>query len=328
MGRSDRGDDGNGDGMHLVVSPYHLTSRELPAMAALLLGERVFTLVPAPASPFDPASVRSAALSPHYRRFVESWRWCEELWREGVLNAELRGSGPIGDVMESCAVIDRHANYAELRTLMRPALFDSEHEYLSAVAIDLLRAGPDPGISIPIAAGLDRFASRHRLVVARPEPVSLVQRLESRASDRRAGIAIPVLTQADAETLLMAREELEAELSDLRSAIASALSGDSSPLLPTAEAYTRAFSTARDQLVHPRDRDSTRTVDAFVSIWFAEHDCDAALRASVDAARSLPGARRVAERASKRDAALPVLREPRAGERVISMYVRPMARRR
>lgn len=323
--------------MNLVVSPYHLTSRELPALAALLLAERVFTLVPAPASPFDEESVQSAAMSPHYRRFMESWRWCEELWREGVLNASFAGSAPVGDVMESCAIIDRHENYADLRMLMRPTLFDSEHEYLTALSIDLLRAGPDPGISIPIAAGLDRFAARHRLIVARPEPVSLVQRLESHAAERKLAVAIPVLSQADAETLLMAREELETELAELRGAIAQALSGDASLLMASAEAYTRAFATARDELVRPRDRDSARTVDAFVSIWFSEHACDAALRASVDAARSLPGASKSgpssrvgpgAGRSGKRDAALPVLREPMAGERVISMFVRPMARKR
>lgn len=323
--------------MNLVVSPYHLTSRELPALAALLLAERVFTLVPAPASPFDEESVQSAAMSPHYRRFMESWRWCEELWREGVLNASCAGSAPVGDVMESCTIIDRHENYADLRMLMRPTLFDSEREYLTAVSIDLLRAGPDPGISIPIAAGLDRFAARHRLIVARPEPVSLVQRLESHAAERKLAVAIPVLSQADAETLLMAREELETELAELRGAIAQALSGDASVLRASAEAYTRAFATAREELVRPRDRDSARTVDAFVSIWFSEHACDAALRASVDAARSLSGesksgpSSRVgpgAGRSGKRDATLPVLREPMAGERVISMFVRPMARKR
>lgn len=327
--------------MNLVVSPYHLTSRELPALAALLLAERVFTLVPAPASPFDEVSVQSAAMSPHYRRFMESWRWCEELWREGVLNASFAGSAPVGDVMESCAIIDRHERYADLRMLMRPTLFDSEHEYLTAISIDLLRAGPDPGISIPIAAGLDRFAARHRLIVARPEPASLVQRLEARAAERKLAIAIPVLSQADAETLLMAREELETELGELRVAIARALSGDASLLMASAEAYTRAFATARDELVRPRDRDSARTVDAFVSIWFGEHACDAALRASVDAARSLSGASGSAvprgarhgagggdERRGGKDATLPVLREPLAGERVISMFVRPMARRR
>lgn len=323
--------------MNLVVSPYHLTSRELPSMAALLLAERVFTLVPAPASPFDQESVQAAAESPHYRRFMESWRWCEELWREGVLNATFAGSAPVGDVMESCAIIDRHESYTDLRTLMRPTLFDSEHEYLTALSIDLLRAGPDPGISIPIAAGLDRFAARHRLIVARPEPVSLVQRLESRTAQRKLAIAIPVLSQADAQTVLMAREELETELAELRGAIALALSGDSSQLMPTAEEYTRAFATARDELVRPRDRDAERTIDAFVSIWFSEHACDAALRASVDAARSLTtagkagrlgGDERGVGSGKKRGATLPVLREPMAGERVISMFVRSMARRR
>lgn len=323
--------------MNLVVSPYHLTSRELPSMAALLLAERVFTLVPAPASPFDEESVQSAAMSPHYRRFMESWRWCEELWREGVLNASFAGSAPVGDVMESCAIIDRHESYADLRTLMRPTLFDSEHEYLTALSIDLLRAGPDPGISIPIAAGLDRFAARHRLIVARPEPVSLVQRLESRTAERKLAIAIPVLSQADAETVLLAREELETELAELRGAISLALSGDASQLMPTAEAYTRAFAIARDELVRPRDRDAARTIDAFVSIWFSEHACDAALRASVDAARSLTTAGKTGRvsgdgrgvgSGQKRDATLPVLREPMAEERVISMFVRAMARKR
>lgn len=325
--------------MNLIVSPYHLTTRELPAIASLLLGERVFTFVPAPASPFDPGSVHSAASSVHYRRFMESWRWCEVLWREGVLNADVAGHGPVEDVMESCSIIDRHDRYADLRALMRPTLFDSEHEYLTAVAADLLRAGPDPGISIPIAAGLDRYAARHRLVVARPEPVSLVQRLEARSAERRAAFAIPVLTRAGAEAILAARDELAGELADLRAALAGALAGDSSQLMPAAESYTRAFATAREELLRPRDADADRTVEAFVTIWFAEHPCDAALRASVDAARSIKAApaRRTPQRdgvraasdAARMDRAtsLPVLREPAAGERVVSMFVRPMARK-
>ena len=33
--------------MRIVISPYHLTTREAPAMAALLLADEVATLLPA-----------------------------------------------------------------------------------------------------------------------------------------------------------------------------------------------------------------------------------------------------------------------------------------
>ena len=76
--------------MHVAVSPYHLTTREPPAMAALLLAGAVITMVPAPPSArrgltVDRDAARGAAgEAPGYADLLESWRWAAELFRERV----------------------------------------------------------------------------------------------------------------------------------------------------------------------------------------------------------------------------------------------------
>lgn len=74
--------------MNVVVSPYHLTTREAPAMASLLLAERVVTLLPASLeSDSVHAAKRAAERSPWYTRFMETWGWTAPLWDEGVISS-------------------------------------------------------------------------------------------------------------------------------------------------------------------------------------------------------------------------------------------------
>jgi hypothetical protein len=58
--------------MLVAVSPYHLTTREPAAIAALLLADRVVTLLPGP----DRRGAELAAERlPHYLDFVLTWEW-------------------------------------------------------------------------------------------------------------------------------------------------------------------------------------------------------------------------------------------------------------
>lgn len=191
--------------MRAVVSPYHLTTREPPAMTALLLASSVVTLLPAPAGGRE-AALAEAEHSPVYMDFVKSWRWSEALWRAGVVAATENGDGgPGADVAEAWRMIQEDPGCAAARALMRRDLYDSEGEYLRAMAIDVLRAGPNPAVSAPVALGLDRYAARHGMKVMRPDPASVVQRAEAGFSGPALTVALPVLLEAEGATILRAR---------------------------------------------------------------------------------------------------------------------------
>src|SRR5262249_36163747 len=73
--------------LDLAVSPYHLCTREVPAMAALTFGSSVVTLLPKPSGGSSREAVREAAQrAPHYLRLMESWRWSGPAWEAGVIS--------------------------------------------------------------------------------------------------------------------------------------------------------------------------------------------------------------------------------------------------
>lgn len=269
-----------------VVSPYHLTTREAPAMAALLLCDRVVTMAPAPAGNDGRLQAeRLAGRAPRYARLVESWSWSVPLWNAGVLCAEVEGLSVGEAVQEAHGEIMARAEYAEIRPLL--AEFPDEQSYLQALAHDLLRGGPDPALTIPMAAGLDRFAGRHEMVVVRGHPVSLAQRHEERLWQSLATVALSVLIEGRAERLLEAREKLEPELIALRDALAETGAGSrEADVRGAATAYRRAFDRAAANLGEP-DPDEVRVVIGEVSVRMVEMPGDAALLASARAVASL-----------------------------------------
>ena len=194
--------------MLVALSPYHLTTREPVAMAALLLAERVVTLLPRPDRGRDEAE-RTAERVPRYLDLMLSWRWSQALWEAGVICSSLDGNEASGDVREAHAQIVAEDRFSRLRGLMRPELLETEERYLDAVAADLLKGGPDPAITVPLAAGIDRFAMRHGAAVARSTPSSIAQKAEAVLGHRVFAFVIPTLLQASAERMLEAREELE-----------------------------------------------------------------------------------------------------------------------
>jgi len=275
--------------MLVALSPYHLTTREPVAMAALLLAERVVTLLPRTGQGREGAEEAAERL-PRYLDLMLSWRWSQPLWEAGVICSSLDGSEAAADVREAHARIVGEERFSRLRGLMRPELLDTEERYLDAVAADLLKGGPDPAITVPLAAGIDQFAMRHGAAVARSSPFSIAQKAEATLGDRAFAFVIPVLLQASAERMLEAREELESELASLRDAIneevmsrpARRVRGGSERLAEAVAAYSDAFERKRESLTEA-DEDGIRVIEGAVSVTGLMLPADAVLTSSLAA---------------------------------------------
>jgi hypothetical protein len=313
--------------MLVAISPYHLTTREAPAMAALLLAERVLTIVPAPEGP-PPSALAAGARIPAYASFMSSWAWSIPLWKAGVITSELHGSNAVQDMHAVSGMVDRDEQLAPLRRFMHSELYEDERAYLSAIAADVLKGGPDPGINVPVAAGLDRFAARHDLFVARAQPTSVVQVAEARLGETLGSVALPILLQADADRLLHAREVLAGPIDALWTAYASiADQGGSDSLREAAAFYTDAFRARFDDLAADCADDQVRMVEGTVIISAMRMPADVVLRSSLAAVAGMERAPRRAEPGS-----LPALYNPDAGRSFISLFIKPLgaspARRR
>ncbi len=181
-----------------------------------------------------------------------------------------------------------------LRALAQHELFDSVETFLDLVSRDILRAGPNPGVSIPVSHGLDEFAFAQGMVVIRPEPASLVQRLESRRARRIGAVSLPIVQQGDGRCIMEARDALREPLDTLRDAIDDALvdalqrsddepvacdavgdgsmddSGDvRSTLSQAAHVYARAFAEIEEELVRVPDRDEPRFIAGHATLTLA-----------------------------------------------------------
>jgi hypothetical protein len=294
--------------MRIAVSPYHLTTREPAAAAALLLGGSIVTMLPgreggpAGGTLDGPAEAAGAAARvPRYLDFMQSWRWTVPLWHAGVIGAAWCGEDASGDVRGVCEAIAADEGLACLRGFLRPELLESGERYLEAVSRDVLKGGPDPGVSVPVAAGMDRFAGRHGMMVFRSEPTSVAQRAEERLGERVFSVAVPVLLQASAERYLLARELLGEELEDLRAELAGAAegalagrrNGSVAGLASAARAYAAAFEAERGELLSgPKsdDEEDVRAVEGMVVLTGVVLPGDAALTSSVAALRAVtPG---------------------------------------
>jgi len=319
--------------MNVVVSPYHLTTREAPAMASLLLAERVVTLLPASLeSDSVHAAKRAAERSPWYTRFMETWGWTAPLWEEGVISSRCNDDDVATEMREIAERVRQEEQYLPLRPLMREHLFEDDHTYLSSLGADLVKGGPDPGITVPMAAALDRFARRHACCVARAVPVSVVQRAETGFAQPLCALALPVFLQASAEHLLLAREVLQEPLDRLRDRIhelaadGSAADTAARDLTVLAGEYAAAFEAHGEDLRCDAD-DEVRAVVGSVVVSAVSMPADVVLRSSLIAVERLAKASIGARREGS--GALPV-RASDAG-RVVSLIIKPMgapARRR
>jgi hypothetical protein len=283
--------------MDLVVSPYHLTTREPAALAAMLLADRVITMLPTPLEGKAWGDVRGAAERvPRYMEFMQSWRWTIPLWKAGVIVPGLDGQEAVGDLRAVCERIDRDERLAPLRALMKAGLFEDHELYLDAVARDLLKAGPDPGITVPVAAGMDMFALRHGAMVARSDPSSVVQKAEAELGSQAFAAAVPVLLQADGEWILEVREMLKAPLQQLRRAFDRAIEQVGSEataadvraiLAGPAKAYADAFESQREEILAGGPDDEVRVTDGTVMLTGLLLPMDCVLESSLAAMRSI-----------------------------------------
>ncbi|MBS0189189.1 MAG: hypothetical protein JSS51_14065 [Planctomycetes bacterium] len=324
--------------MNVVLSPYHLTTREPPAMAALLLAQHVVTFIPAPLAGTDLDSLgRAVEMSPRYLRFMDSWRWSMPLWESGVVGAAYRSADALSDVQHVCSALTSDERFSSLRGLMHGDLFDDEKRYLDAVSHDLLRGGPDPGVSLPVNAGLDRFGCRHGLIVMRSHATSLAQHAEEKLSKRLFTIAIPSVLQADARRIAIYRKELADVLSDLRESLQGAAKDayrdteqplDRETLAEVdhaARAYTMEFDALRADMASDAEDDEVRLIDATITLSMTAAPVDAVLRSGLSAVRSLTGPARKARNESGAVAAL-ARRDALEGRSVIALIVKPIGR--
>lgn len=276
-------------------------------MVALLFANNAVTLVPGPFRAVSAAAARKAAeRSPKYRDLVAAWGWSSPLWTEGVIAGELLGESPTGDMRQIARRIDQDGSLEILRGLMRPELFDSETRFLELVGSDLLKGGPDPAITVPIAAAIDNFASRHGLFVARSQPTSVVQKAESKLAAEAVSIAVPAILQASGEQFVIVRDLLERELGDVRLALDAARESPSAAMTDAcrrelnraARAYADAFDREHEEIVSPASDDDERVIVGTVVISLSWLPFDAVLRSSVEAAGVLVGRRAAAQPAA------------------------------
>lgn len=293
--------------MRIGVSPYHLTTREAPAMAALLIASEVVTAVPGPVGAHAAVAARSAAeRAPAFRELVRSWAWSEQLWQEGVLRPDADGRETIDEALAVLRGIAIDPRYAPLRRLMRDETGD-EDLYLNAVAGDLLKGGPDPGVLIPISAAIDRVCATHACAVARSHPQSVAQRAEMALMHEPRTLVLPVFTQADALRILHARDVLQEPLDTLREQLASLAAHQAAPGLDEAAAvYARAFEQNREDLFDDAAHDEVRAIDSAVSITMGFLPADAVLRSSLTAIGTMG---LDASEGTVEDPSIPVLRD-------------------
>lgn len=264
-------------------------------MTALVLGTRSVTLLPHPAGGASHAAVATAVRrAPRYLRLLESWRWSSALWRAGVVSSAAHGE-QAGDALSGVYDdIRAESSLADLRPLTRTAdalADDNPDGYLDALANDLLRGGPDPGMSIPVNAALERFADKHRLVVVRSAASSIVQQAESRLASKVFAFGLPMLVDAGGERLLLLRADLEPQLNALRRAVmASFDAGSASPdLARAAREYAQAFESWSLKLGRGDDERGHRVRSAYLGVTGVMLPADAVLRSSRAAARSVSG---------------------------------------
>lgn len=300
--------------LDIAVSPYHLATREAPAMLALILGSRVVTLMPHPAQGQSREAVKAAVdAAPRYLRLMESWRWCGPLWQSGVIASGVDGEEVAQELASVYSDIEHAVGLAPLRPLTRSAnqrAAESPDKSLDFLAADVLKGGPDPGINIPICAAIDRFAVRHHFCVVRASgsgggggtsggggATSLAQRAEARLATRVFSFAMPILLRAGGGRIERLRDDLTKPLNTLRAAIDSAIDAalgsrnkaSDAALIRTradaitlaAAAYAKAFSAwAESGGASGDDENHERVVPGYVSVTGQIMPADAVLRSS------------------------------------------------
>lgn len=273
--------------LHLVISPYSLCSHDAAAMAGLLLAGQALTFLPRSlaAVPVD----RGRALhSAGYRQVIASVAWATPLVESGVLATSVAGEDAAPDFAEARRRVATDADLAPLRRFVETRIEHDPDRALDRLASDLTRSGPDPSISVPLAAALDALAERHAYTVLRTDGPSLAQQAERARERRLFACSVPVLVQASTERLIETRRRLAPELDALREAAESCLDGlaDESAVREAAADYADAYDRSRHHIERPEeDPDDPQVRSAEIVLAGVAHAPDHALACSAMAAR-------------------------------------------
>ncbi len=329
--------------MIIAISPYHLTTREAPAMASMLLASSVVTVAPGPGGGDGGAASAMAAArkSATYRELAQSWEWSVPLWREGVVAGALDGSSPLDEMGGVLRRICETSDLPSLRGFVQDDLYDDPGRYLASLSRDLMKGGPDPGILLPLLAALDRFAARNATCVARSVPVSVAQKAEVRLGKPVFGVAIPLLLQASAERMIHARAVLHDALTPLRRAIDDVVAAceehgagegeiDGSLVAAEAERYAAAYEGLRSRVAEGCVHDEVRMVEGVVTVQGLLLPADAVLRSSEQAMRELAGGARRIRNGEGPDASgttLPAVYDAMEHARVLTLVMKPLGAR-
>lgn len=288
----------------LAVSPYHLSTREVPAMLGLTLGTSVTTLLPEPPEGASRASVKEAVgQSPRFLRLMDSWRWSSALWKSGVISASVDGAR----ASDELAGVYQEIMSDPARQMLRP-LTDATRALRSqepmnafdALCADVIRGGPDPGVSIPLTAALDRFSVAHDFWAVRGATNSIAQRAELLMSRRVYSFAMPLLIRAGGGRVLELRRDLTRELNALRIALNAAFAeldesgpgatGRNDDLAFAASTYRSGFEIWSKDGATGDDENGERVVAGYVNVTGVILPADAALRCGIAAAGAIsPG---------------------------------------
>jgi hypothetical protein len=272
-------------------------------MVASAISERMVTILPAPLAGVSRAAVHEAfARHPRYLRLIESWRWMSPLWSLGIIESLHAGDDAIDDVRRSAGRVGVEPAWAPLRPYAHEETFAADAGMLDQLPADLLKGGPDPGISVPMAAGLDAFAARHGCwsvrAGVRDSAGSLAGRAEGHLGRLLVSFAMPVFTQASGRVILALREELAQETASLRSAILASAEPSRSGSLDVRRAageYARAFDIVTRDRLDRDDETGLRICAGMAHVQVRVLPVDAALISSIVALRQVRARSGVAE---------------------------------
>ncbi len=228
--------------MHIaVLSPYDFHARSEAACAALLLAQCVVTVRPAPLEGISNEQLHIAATdAPAFAELVRAWSWSGPLWQAGVIRGEWDAAVPIDDIQRAAREIADGGG--PLAGVVGDSPFEDTHAYLQAMSHDVMGGGRDPGVAVPVAIGLERFASRHGLAIIRGPGRSLSSKFEARSTRRITQVTTTMVVGADAGELLALRESAHEELSAFREAIHSGPEAS--------DALTEAGDALSDAVLH------------------------------------------------------------------------------
>ncbi len=232
--------------MRLFISPYEISARSPAAMLALLLADSAggaVTLLPRPLEGEGAEHVGAALRTiPRFGQFMDTWRWTQPLWNEGVLSRAERGESPLDDVRDLARRLGGDPGLAGLRRLIQQDLFESPEHFLDSLSRDLMRGGADPSVCIPMNAGFERFAARMGLpMVQTARDSAIADRLARPAVGR---FSASILLGAEGDILLSMRADLAAELGRLRAALSAALESSARNGGPELGAASRELNEA------------------------------------------------------------------------------------